>query len=257
MRTKKLLIANWKMNPKTLPEAKRLFLDVKKAIGKMTGARAVICPPAVFLPEIQKLYIGKRIAFGAQDVHTEKGGSHTGSLSAPMLRSVGASYAIVGHSERRAAGETNDDTRRKVRAALDERIAPVLCVGEQERDHNNGDHLHFIREEVETALRDIAKDELRRIAVAYEPIWAIGKSAADAMKPHDVHEMMLFVRKVLAEMFDRDTALAVPVLYGGSVEPENCDALIKEGGVNGFLVGHASLDATSFGDILACVYQKR
>lgn len=256
MAGKHIVVANWKMHPKTLAEAKHLFLGVKRAVSRVRSAEAVVCPPAAFLSELRKLYAGKRISFGGQDVHAEKSGSYTGSLSAPMLKSVGAKYVIIGHSERRAAGETNNDVQKKVRAALDERLAVILCVGEQERDHE-GEYLTFIKEELEVALLGVAADELRRVVIAYEPIWAIGRSAAAAMKPHDLHQIALFIRKVLSECFNREAALKATVLYGGSVEPENCGVLIKNGDVNGFLLGHASLDPTSFGDILACVYEKR
>lgn len=244
------------MHPKTLAEAKRLFLGIKKVARDIRGATIVVCPPATFLSELRKLYIGKRIMFGGQDVHFERSGSHTGSISAPMLRSVGAGHVIIGHSERRLAGETNEMVQRKVRMALDEKMTVILCVGEKERDEH-GEYLHMIREELNAALRGVAADELRRVIIAYEPIWAIGKSATNAMKSHDVHQMVLFIRKVLAERFNRETALKSMVLYGGSVEPDNCGELIKDGDVNGFLVGHASLDSESFGDILACVYSKR
>ena len=243
------------MNPKTLAEAKRLFLGVKKAAENLRGVLVVVCPPTVFIAELRKLYTGKRVLFGAQDVHSEKSGAHTGAVSAAMLRSVGATYAIIGHSERRAAGETNKNVQKKVRAALDERIMAILCVGELERDEH-GEYLHFIKEELATALHGVAKDELKRVIIVYEPIWAVGKSFEYAMNPHDVHQMSLFILKVLSEQFDRDVAMKVSVLYGGSVEPENATALLENGDINGFLVGHASLDATTFRDILEIVHTR-
>ncbi|HEX9608589.1 MAG TPA: triose-phosphate isomerase [Candidatus Paceibacterota bacterium] len=256
MAGKSIVVANWKMHPKTLAEAKHLFLGVKKAVSRVRGVVVVVCSPAVFLAELRKLYVGKRISFGGQDVHAEKSGAYTGSTSASMLKSVGASYVIIGHSERRIAGETNEDVQEKVRAALNEHLTVVLCIGEQRRDYE-GEYLTFVKDELEVALSGVAADELRRVVIAYEPIWAIGKTANEAMKPHDMHQMTLFIRKILAEQYNREVALKVAVLYGGSVEPENCEALIKDGDVNGFLVGHASLDPTSFGAILACVHEKR
>jgi len=256
MKGKRIVVANWKMNPRALAEAKRLFLGVKKAVGELRGAQVIICPPAIFISELRKSYTGKRVLFGAQDVHFEKDGSYTGEVSAPMLKSVGVSHVIIGHSERRAAGETNSDVQKKVRAALDEKLTVMLCVGERERDHD-GEHLHFIKEELTAALRTVAKDELKRLVVVYEPVWAIGKSFEHAMKPHDVHQMSLFVRKVLSEQFDRGAAMKVLVLYGGSVEPENAAPLLEGGDINGFLVGHASLNPTTFRDILAVIHSGR
>lgn len=256
MKEKCIVVANWKMNPKTLQEAKRLFVGVKKVLDKIRGARTVICPPAIFLTELRELYVGRRIAFGTQNVHMERSGSFTGSLSAPMIKSAGATHVIIGHSERRAEGETDEQVQKKLRVALDERLTPILCVGERERDQH-GDYLHFVKTELEVATKGIARDELRRVIIAYEPIWAIGRSARDAMKPHDMHQMSLFIRKVLTEQFSREVAAEVPILYGGSVEPTNAQSLLQDGNINGFLVGHASLDAKTFGDILEIAFSKR
>lgn len=244
------VVANWKMKPGTIGEAKKLFLDVKKLAPRLSNTKLVICPPVAFLSELRKLYAGTKLDFGAQDIHTEPKGSYTGEVSAAMVKSIGAAYTIVGHSEQRSLGDTNDDVNKKLRVALGEGVRVILCIGERERD-NSGGYLSFLSEEVRVAFKDIARKDLRNIILAYEPIWAIGKTGKDAMQPSDVHETVLFLRKVLSELYDKKSALALPVLYGGSVEAENAEALLKEGGVNGFLVGHASLVPTEFGTILA------
>jgi triosephosphate isomerase (TIM) len=183
-------------------------------------------------------------------VFFETKGSYTGEVSAPMLASIGTEYVIVGHSERRARGENNEIVNRKVRVALLEGIDVVLCIGEEARDHG-GEYLLFLTEELISALSGLKKDSLKHIAIAYEPIWAIGKTSKDAMKPSDMHEMSLFIRKILTDRYDRATALSVPILYGGSVEVENSETLLRGGEIDGFLVGHASLDPESFKEILA------
>lgn len=248
-RCSQFVVANWKLNPPTIADAKKLFVQVKKSASSMRGVRIVICPPTLYLAELRKFYVGRKIAFGAQDVFWETSGSHTGEIAPSMIKSVGGAYVIVGHSERRARGETNEMVQKKVLAALAEKLTVVLCIGEKERD-KNGEYLSFLKEELNEALVGVEALSLKRIVIAYEPIWAIGKSAVHALTPERMHEMSLFIRKVLTEKYDKASALSVPVLYGGSVEPGNADALLANGDIDGFLVGHASLDATSFSSIL-------
>lgn len=248
-RTSRIIVANWKMNPETLPEARRLFARIKKASARTRNVRTIIAPPIVFLADLALSYGGVCVSFAAQDVFFERKGSHTGEVSVPQVASVGAQYVIIGHSERRARGEENDEVHKKVKAALSGGLSVILCVGERERDED-GDYLSFITEEISSALRKVRKEELKQIVIAYEPIWAIGKTARDAMKPSDMHEMSLFIRKILAGLYDRAAASRPRILYGGSAEPANVKALLAEGEVDGFLVGHASLDAESFKAIL-------
>jgi len=246
---RKIIVANWKMNPHTLQEASRLYDAVKKAAGRRTTA--VVCPPFVYLSTFQKRGRGK-VTLGAQDVSSEEGGAHTGEVSAAMLKNLGVSYCLVGHSERRAQGETNDIVCRKLHGALAAGLTVILCIGERERDREV-EYLSFLEEELRSALTGLQSKEVRRLIVAYEPLWAIGKTASDAMKPEDVHETVLYIRKLLTGLFDRKTAEAVPVLYGGSVELRNVMELLERGEANGFLVGHASLDAKQFAEMLALV----
>lgn len=243
------MIGNWKMNPASIGEAKRLFLEVKKVSFRRRNAHTIICPPAAFLAELRKLYIGKRIAFGAQNIFAEPAGAYTGEISADMVSSVGASYVILGHSERRAMGETNEEIGRKVDAALVAGLKVILCVGESDRDEH-GEYLSYLREELFSALLNVSRQSLKHIFIAYEPLWAIGKTGADAIQPSDLHGTVIFLRKILAEKYDKRSAFALTILYGGSVESENAQALLEEGSVSGFLVGHASLSADEFGAIL-------
>ncbi len=251
MSRKVFVAANWKMNPDTLTEARKLFASAKKAAGSFRG-ELVLCPPSAYLSELSRGYRGSRIVFGAQDVSHERAGAHTGEISGAMLRSVGASYALAGHSERRAQGEGNESVGKKVSAALSSGLSPILCVGERIRDEH-GDFFHVVEEQLRQGLAGVAESSLPRITVAYEPVWAIGKRAENAMKPADAHEMAIFIRKTLTQSYDRSAAGKVRILYGGSVEPENVAGLLADGGVGGFLVGHVSIEPARFAELLKII----
>lgn len=247
-RRKRIVAANWKMNPQTADEAWQLFSSVKKIASKLKHVDTIICPPFVYLLDLSYSYKGKNISFGAQDIFWEEKGSFTGEISARQAHDAGARYVIIGHSERRALGETDEDVARKVGAVLKERMHVILCIGEHERD-NHGNYLGFLRNQLEIGLGKVKSRDLGRIIVAYEPIWAIGKSGDDAITPDKLHETTLFIKRILVERYTKN-ALATPVIYGGSVEEKNARGILERGEVAGFLVGHASLDADEFGNIL-------
>lgn len=249
---KKLVVANWKMNPESLSEAEKLFEGVKKITTRLKNVQTVIIPPFVYLPALTKKYKGNKISFGAQNVFFESNGSYTGEISIPMLEDMKVDYVIVGHSERRSMGESNEIVHKKIKAVLSSGLVAILCIGEKERD-SSADYLSFLKEELVVALRLIPKTQLKNLVVAYEPLWTIGKTEDEAMKSEQVHEMVIFIRKILAERFGKRVAMSVPVLYGGSVEPGNAKDLIKEGEISGFLVGHASLNKDDFNEILKIV----
>jgi len=251
-RPKKTVVANWKMNPQTFEEAKKLFSGVVKNLSTIKGVETVVCPPLVYLSELAYAYQGKKVVFGAQDTFWETKGSHTGSVSPIQIKGTDAAYVIIGHSERRALGENNERVNKKVVSALKSGLRVILCVGEHKRD-DHGTHLPFIQDELEVALRSVSSEMLKNITIAYEPIWAIGKSAKDAMQPLQIHEMVLFIKKVLVEKYSKTAGLNVSVLYGGSAEPSNVQDIMERGTVNGFLVGHASLDVDSFSEIVRIV----
>lgn len=248
-KNKKLVVANWKLNPITLKDAKKLFSDVKKVASKTQNVQTVICPPSVYINELGKMYSGRRIALGAQNVFWENKGPYTGKLSPEMLKSVGVKYVIIGHSERRALGENNADVNKKIITALKSGLNVILCIGESKRD-SQALYLEFLKEELESALLGVPKNHLKNLLVAYEPIWAIGKTEDNAISPHQMHEMYIFIKKIITELYDKKIALEILVLYGGSVEPGNAKELLNQGEIDGFLVGHASLEANKFNDIL-------
>lgn len=248
-KNKKIIIANWKMNPTSKVEAKKLFNGIKKTAVSLRNVDTIICPPFIYLSELKKLYSGKKIAIGAQNVFGEVKGSFTGEINASQLKDMGATYVIIGHSERRALGETDEMVNDKLVLALKEGLNVILCIGESERD-SHGKYLHFLREQITSAFLKVKPNDLSNIMIAYEPIWAIGKTGDDAITPQKLHETTLFIKRVLMDLYNKKVAMDTSIIYGGSVEPENTEALLSDGEVQGFLVGHASLDAKSFGEIL-------
>ncbi|MHB0865872.1 MAG: triose-phosphate isomerase family protein [Minisyncoccota bacterium] len=238
-----LIIANWKAYVETLDRANALFTASKK-VSRTSDCTVVLAPPAPFIG-VLALKNKSKVAFAAQDVSARSGGAETGEATASMYAAAGASYAIVGHSERRSAGDTNAIVAEKLLHALAQNLTPVLCVGEHQRDHE-GRYLAFVREEIATALAPLTTKERTRVIIAYEPLWAIGKTADHAIVPNDLTEMALYIRKVLAELLPGKSASRALVLYGGSVEPGNIRDLARISRVDGFLIGHASVDEHSF-----------
>lgn len=246
-----IVIANWKMNPETFAEAKRLFESIKKTASTSKTVDIVITPPSVFLQGLASGYKGSLVRFGIQHARAENAGSYTGDISMIQAKNAGALYALIGHAERRypkeGVGMTNEDARAQVRSALSLAMKPVLCVGEQSRDEHGG-HLAYIKEQVDVALADVQKHQFKDIVIAYEPVWAIG--AKEAMLPHDIHETTLYIRKVVADKFGSKPALSMPILYGGSVDDANARVVLREGTTQGLLVGRASLDSLTFAKLV-------
>ena len=242
-----LIIANWKAYVDDLKKAKKLFA-VGKNLARTTKSDIVLAPPA---PLLGALAIRNRskVAFSAQDISVTTGGAKTGETTAGAYAQAGATYTIVGHSERRAAGDTDSVVAEKLVRAIAHELIPVLCVGEHERD-GEGRYLAFIREELTAALTTLAPKERARAIVAYEPLWAIGKTAEAAINPNDLAEMVLYIRKVLAELLPGKSSAHSLVLYGGSVEPENIRSLAASSSVDGFLIGHASVDPAIFAQLV-------
>jgi len=238
------------MNPLSIADARRLFLAAKNATERLKKFQIVIAPPSLFLRDLVKGYRGKKMRFAVQNIHHERKGSFTGEISAPMARDMGASYAIVGHAERRALGEKNSEVGQKVKLVIAEGMKAVLCVGENERDHF-GEYLSFVNEQLRGGLEHVTKKHLKNLIIAYEPVWAIG--ASESMKPRQMHEMAIFIRKFLNEKYG-SVAMNVPILYGGSVDAENAAEMIVEGDVQGLLVGRASISTQKFTELLRSMF---
>ena len=260
MTKRRLVVANWKMYLESPEEGKKFALSLRRKSRMFNSVEVVLAPAFTLLPAVSAALKGSSIKTAGQCVAQYDSGAHTGYISASMLKKIGAKYVIVGHSERRSKasgeGESEDSIHAQLVAASNAGLTAVLCVGEQERDPG-GSHFSIITEQINSALKNFPKTETARLVIAYEPVWAIGKSAAEAMQPQDLREMSIFIKKTLAELFERPAALRVPILYGGSVEPANARALIAEGDVSGFLVGHASASVESFVGILKEVGKKK
>jgi len=248
-KNKKIIVGNWKMSPNSLREAEDTFLAIKKKASALRNVQTIICPPFVYIPDLARHVSGHRVLVGAQDVFYEKGGAFTGEVSTKQLASVKARYVIIGHSERRAAGETDEVIAKKITAALKEKLNVILCVGESERD-DHGDYTRFIVGQVKSALARIKKAQLANLVIAYEPIWAIGKSAPHPATPADALEISILIRKTIADMFHKKDAFNIPILYGGSADDKNAGGFLREGEADGLLVGRASLDSKKFNAIL-------
>ena len=247
-----LVVGNWKLNPATAAAAKELFIDVRKA-AKTAGKKAVVvvAPPFPFLGELAKLTPSGSVGLAAQDVFYENKGAFTGEVAPSMLASLGVQYVIVGHSERRAMGESDATVAKKAAAALKAKLTPIVCIGESKRD-SHGHFYSFVAKELKQSLSGISKQQAGKLVIAYEPIWAIG--TGKHATPEDVEEMQLFIKKELTKIYGRNVAHKIPVLYGGSVKPKNAAELYEKGQVNGFLVGGASLRGRDFSEIIkACV----
>mgnify|MGYP000005833641 FL=1 len=241
---RKLAAGNWKMNG-TLAGLDMLA-DVAAAMDS-TAAEAVICPPAPYLlPAVTKAQ-GTPVGIGAQDCHAEPKGAFTGDISASMIKEVGATYVILGHSERRDAyGETDADVSAKAQAAWGAGLTAIICIGESEADRSSGTTLDVIAEQLAGSLPDVCTGE--NTVVAYEPIWAIGTGKIPTLD--QIVEVHDFIRATLAERFGTDVSDALRLLYGGSVKPDNAAEIFKVDNVDGALIGGASLTPADFVPIL-------
>ncbi len=245
---KKLVVANWKMNPPSLEEARNLAKDVKRVAKNLKRTNVCIAPPFVYLHSLSTL-LKNEIALGAQTAHSETLGAFTGEVSYSELPQFNVRYVIVGHSERRKMGETDEIINKKIKSVVNDGMNAILCVGESSRD-SSGEYYNFIKHQIVSGLKDVSKKAVDNVVIAYEPIWAVG--AKEAMHPRDLHEMSIFIRKVLKDMYGV-FADYVRVLYGGSVDRVNADSLVRDGNVSGLLIGRESLRSRDFIEILKLV----
>jgi len=244
---KPILIGNWKNKPGSLGEARSILIGLRKKSAVFKKLDTYIAPPEVYYESVSERVKGFA-HLASQGLPRVEKGTYTGVISLEVLRNFGVRLAILGHSEERALGETDALVAKKVQIALKSGIKPLVCIGEREHD-TDGNHLEFIRRQMKTSLEGVKKKEIAEIMIAYEPVWAIGKRAKDAITPEGLTEMVIFIRRILTDMYGRDIAEKIPILYGGSVEPRNAEILYKDTGVRGFLVGHESLNHKEFEQI--------
>ena len=246
----KLIIANWKMNPETEIEAKDALNKIKAGLKKEKGNKVVICPPFVFIDLVKKsVGTEKEIVLGAQDVFIGQGNSHTGEVSIDMLKELGVKYVIVGHSERKAEGETDEIITKKLAGVIKNGLKVILCIGEKERN-DHGDYYHEIKRQLHSSLDGVTKKSAKNIIIAYEPVWAIGKPENEALNPEKLHEMSIFIKKTLSDILGHEEAGKVLILYGGSVGKSNAKELVEGGGIDGLLIGRDSLKPENFLEIV-------
>lgn len=250
MASTKLIVANWKMNPESRESAKKIASQLERGIKKARSAKVVICPPFVFLNDVAKtISKSKKVSLGAQDLFVGEGESHTGEISPKMLKSSGVKYIIVGHSEKRALGDTESIVREKLFGALENGFKAILCIGEKERD-NHGKFYGFLKEELESAIKGLPKKFIKNLVIAYEPVWAIGKSEKEAMKPGELRETTILIRRIISDTLHYKEVQKLAVLYGGSVTEKNASDIVNKGNVNGLLVGRESLNVKNFTELI-------
>lgn len=247
MNRRTLIAGNWKLN-KTVTEALTLVSDLRRLLSQVRDCDLVIAPPFTAIwPAVHRLE-GSNIQLAGQDLYFEDQGAFTGTVSGPMLKDAGCQYVLVGHSERRQFfGETLDSARRRVRAALRSGLTPILCIGETLAERQAEQTFDIVQSQLLSAIEELPTADLRRLVIAYEPVWAIG--TGQVATPEQAQEVHQFIRECLRKV-DAEAAKSVRILYGGSVKPDNAAELLGKPDIDGALVGGASLDAETFANIV-------
>ena len=250
---KTIIAGNWKMN-KTPAATKQLIEELKPLVSKTKWCEIVLCVPAIDIPTAIKAAKGCKVAIGAQNMHFEKSGAFTGEISADMLTELGVKYVIIGHSERRQYfAETDITVNKKVHAALEAGLRPIVCVGETLEQRELGITLEHIRLQVKVALKDVDASNVKRVVIAYEPIWAIGTGRTATADQAD--EVCGAIRDCIREMYGARVARAVTIQYGGSMNAGNAAELLSKTNVDGGLIGGAPLKAPDFSAIVNAANQ--
>ena len=246
---KKVIAGNWKMY-NDIAESQNLISKLTSALsGENLNCDVIICPPYTSLSEANSLIKNTVIKLGAQNMYFEESGAFTGEISAPMLKSVGCEYVILGHSERRTIfGETDQLINKKIKKALQSNLNPIFCIGETLQERESGVTKEVVKRQVTEGLRDISIHDLGRIIIAYEPVWAIG--TGKTATPAQAEEVHAFIRDLISELYNKEDADNLIIQYGGSVKPENAAELLSQRDIDGALVGGACLKAESFISIL-------
>ncbi len=252
-----LIAGNWKMNmgPK---ETADFFAKLDDAAQKeIAGVEAAVCPPFVSLaPAFSSRIAGSTVKIGAQNVHFEDNGAFTGEISTAMLNELGCDFVILGHSERREYfGEDDAIINKKVKKTLANGITPIVCVGEVLAERKENRHFDVVKEQTAGSLAGLSESDVKKIVVAYEPVWAIG--TGETASPEQAQEMHAFIRKELAGLFGQGAADTVRILYGGSMKPGNAGELLQQADVDGGLIGGASLKPSDFSQLVAIAAEQK
>ena len=245
---KPFIAGNWKMY-KTIKEAVELINGLKRNLSDIEDVDIAVCPPFTALSDASELLIDSNIKLGAQDLYWEKEGAYTGEVSAAMLKDAGCEYVIIGHSERRQYfNETNETVNKKIKAALAAALLPIACVGETLKEREQQKTFDVVKSHITGALAGLSKADMLKLTIAYEPVWAIG--TGKTATPEQAQEVHSYIRKLLSQLYDEETAELIRIQYGGSVKPENIKELKSQPDIDGALVGGASLKVDSFTNIV-------
>lgn len=246
MKRTPLIAGNWKMF-KTGSEAVTIAQRLAELSCDVTDTEIMIAPSFLSIPLVTQILrqINSPVSVGAQNIFYAKEGAYTGEVSGKMLKDAGVSHVIIGHSERRQYfGETDEDVSRKIRAAVDASLIPIMCVGETESEKKAEKTFYVLDKQIQNGLKGFRSDELLTLVIAYEPVWAIG--TGNTATPELADEVHMYIRSEIEKIFNRDLAESLRIIYGGSVKPDNISELMKYKNVDGALVGGASLDADNF-----------
>ncbi len=246
---KKVIAGNWKMN-KDIPASVKLIEDLKNTLTNLNdNVEVIVCPPFTSLDSVNTLLKDSPIKLGAQNMYFENDGAFTGEISADMLLSSGCEYVILGHSERRTIFKESDEViNKKIKKALEKGLKPIFCVGETLEEREHGITNQIVKTQVTKGLENVSSEELEKIIIAYEPVWAIGTGkTASKEQAQEVHA---FIRDLIKELYSENSAAKIIIQYGGSVKPENSAELLSQPDIDGALVGGACLKADSFSGII-------
>ncbi|MCF7908452.1 MAG: triose-phosphate isomerase [Candidatus Omnitrophica bacterium] len=245
---KPFIAGNWKMQ-KTIPEALELVNSLKRELVDVDTIDVAVCPTYVALSEVSDILQNSNIKLGAQNVYWENSGAFTGEISAAMLKDAGCFYAIIGHSERRKYFfETDEMVNKRIKATQAENLIPIVCVGETLEEREANKTISVIEEQLSGGLKGLEAESVERLVLAYEPVWAIG--TGKTATPQQAEEVHKFIRNWLAKQYSDQLAANLRIIYGGSVKPSNIKELMQEADIDGALVGGASLDSSSFAQIV-------
>lgn len=240
---KKIVAGNWKMN-KTLDEGIQLAIEVNNKLDR-NDVTVVLCTPFIHLTEVKKVLNKSNLFLGAQNCASEESGAYTGEVSAAMVKSTGADYVIIGHSERRTYyHETDEILNKKVKLALKHNLIPIFCCGELLEERNKNIHFEVVQNQLKKGLFDLSAEDFGKIVIAYEPVWAIGTGVVAT--PEQAQEMHSMIREFVAKNYNKEIAENLTILYGGSCKASNARDLFKNPDVDGGLIGGASLIADEF-----------
>ena len=245
---RKIVAGNWKMN-KTGEEAASFARELKVKTLNINKTEIIVCPPFTALSSVTEITKGSRVKVGAQNVHWEPSGAYTGEISAEMIEAAGCSHVIIGHSERRQYfGETNQSVNKKIKQSLSTSLLLIVCIGETLQQREAGQTKSVVESQIREGLDGLSAEQMKRIVLAYEPVWAIGTGVTAT--PEQAEEVHQFIRELIEKIFNSKVAEAVQILYGGSVKPENIEELLSLQNIDGGLIGGASLKVGSFVEMI-------